>query len=84
MLTKKHFEKLAEVLGTLQAFSENNDDNIKIKIVINELVNHFCLPFNNNFDIEVFKKAIQKSYCNKSDKFNFYISNQLVEKYKNK
>ena len=48
MLTKKHFEKLAEVLGTLQAFSENNDNNIKIKIVINELVNHFCLPFNNN------------------------------------
>ena len=35
-------------------------------------------------DIEIFKKAIQKSYCNKSDKFNFYISNQLVEKYKNK
>ena len=43
MLTKKHFEKLAETLGKLQAFSENNDNNIKIKIVINELVNHFHL-----------------------------------------
>ena len=74
MLTKKHFEKLAETLGKLQAFSENNKDNIKIKIVINELINDFCIPFNNNFDIEIFKKAIQNSYCNKSDKFKFHIS----------
>ena len=73
MLTKKHFEKLAESLGKLQAFSDEYNDNIKIKIVINELINNFCIPFNNNFDIEVFKKAIQNSYCNKSDKFNFHI-----------
>ena len=70
-LSKQHF---AETLGKLQAFSENNNDNIKIKIVINELINDFCIPFNNNFDIEVFKKAIQKSYCNKSLKFNFHIN----------
>jgi hypothetical protein len=73
MLTKKHFEKLAESLGKLQAFSDEYNDNIKIKIVINELINNFCIPFNNNFDIEVFKKAIQKSYCDKSFKFNFHI-----------
>ncbi len=73
-LSKKHFEKLAESLGKLQAFSENNNDNIKIKIVINELINDFCIPFNNNFDIEIFKKAIQKSYCDKSLKFNFHIN----------
>ena len=33
MLTKKHFEKLAEVLGTLQAFSENNENNKRRKNV---------------------------------------------------
>ena len=68
-LSKKHFEKLAEVLGNLQSWSDKNNDNIKIKIVINDLINNFCIPFNNNFDIETFKKAIQKSYCDKSDKF---------------
>jgi hypothetical protein len=73
-LSKKHFEKLAEVLGNLQSWSDKNNDNIKIKIVINDLINNFCIPFNNNFDIETFKKAIQKSYCDKSDKFKFHIN----------
>ena len=73
-LSKQHFEKLAESLGKLQAFSDEHNDNIKIKIVINELINNFCIPFNNNFDIEIFKKAIQKSYCDKSFKFNFHIN----------
>ena len=27
-----------------------------------------------DFDIEIFKKAIQNSYCNKSDKFKFHIN----------